>query len=432
MKRLSTILLAMVATMIGRSATVADMPSDAKQLAYNIKVGWNLGNTLEAYYDGATDSETSWGNPKATQAMIDSVKAAGFNAIRIPVRWYPHFSYSNGTVTINTTWLARVKEVIGYCLNDGLYVIMNTHHELWLESYATYADSATVFAKERALWKVLAKEFGDYDEHLILAGTNEVHRPDVWNECSTENATVQNKFNQIFVNEVRASGGKNLYRNLLVQTYACNDSWGINHFTVPKDPTSGRMIVEVHAYEPYDYAMNESEPYKYWGTPYSSYGIESWSQESYLNNVFNKLKTAFVNKGYPVIIGECGAIRHTSPTTAMNESRAYYLKTFISKAKSYGIVPFLWDNGSTGTGKESYGLFKRKSNMSQVDNFSINAIMEGAHTDYPTGIRPAENHVTVNNNIYNLQGMIVKKNASDMAGLSKGIYVMNGKKYTVK
>ena len=143
------------------------------------------------------------------------------------------------------------------------------------------------------------------------------------------------------------------------------------------------------------------------------------------------MKTAFVDKGYPVIIGECGAIRHTSPTTAMNESRAYYLKTFISKAKSYGIVPFLWDNGSTGTGEESYGLFKRKSSMSQVDNFSVAAIMEGAQTNYPTRIEYVDNTVT-ENNIYTLQGVMIKKNASNMDGLPKGIYLMKGKKYIVK
>ncbi len=432
MKRLSTILLALMVTIIGKSATVVDMPSDAKQLAYNMTVGWNLGNSLEAYSSSASTSETDWGNPKTTQAMIDAVKDAGFNAIRIPVRWYPHFSYYNGTITIDATWLARVKEVIGYCIKDGLYVIINTHHELWLENHATYADSASVFATERALWTTLANAFADYDEHLLFAGTNEVHLDGNWDECKTENAIVQNKFNQIFVDKVRESGGKNLYRNLIVQTYSCNDSWGITHFTVPKDPTSGRLIVEVHAYEPYSYAMNPGEPYKYWGTKYSSYGIESWSQESYLNNVFSKLKTAFVDKGYPVIIGECGAIRHTSPTTAMNESRAYYLKTFISKAKSYGIVPFLWDNGSTGTGEESYGLFKRKSSMSQVDNFSVAAIMEGAQTNYPTRIEYVDNTVTENNNIYNLQGVMIKKNASNMDGLPKGIYLMKGKKYIVK
>lgn len=435
MKKITTILFMLFTAVSMFAADESDMPHDAKDLVYNINVGWNLGNSLESYSSGAADQEVSWGNPKTTQAMIDAVKAAGFNAIRIPVRWYPHYSYINNTVTLNATWLARVKEVIGYCMKDGMYVIMNTHHELWLESHATYADSTAVFAQERALWKTLANAFADYDETLMFAGTNEVHIPDVWNECTTENAKVQNKFNQIFVDVVRASGGKNLYRNLIVQTYACNDSWGIKRFVLPTDPTPNRMIVELHAYEPYSYAMNPSEPNKYWGTPYSKYGIESGSQESHLNNLFNTMKTNFVNKGYPVIIGECGAIRHTSPDQNINDSRAYYLKTFISKAKSYGIVPFLWDNGATGTGKESYGLFKRNVNMTQVDNFSINAIMDGAKTAYPytTGINMNYVNNDVNNgNIYDCQGALVKRNAENCKNLHKGLYIFNGKKYIIK
>ena len=180
--------------------------------------------------------------------------------------------------------------------------------------------------------------------------------------------------------------------------------------------------------------MNEAEPYKYWGTPYQSYGIESWAQEAYLDGIFNKMKTMLVDKGYPVIMGECGAIRHTSPTSAMDDSRAYFLKTFISKAKTYGVVPFLWDNGSTGTGKETYGLFNRYSNMAQIDNFSVSAIMQGAETGYPSvsGIETIKNTVADNNNVYNQCGVMVKKNANSLDGLPHGLYIVNGKKYVVK
>jgi endoglucanase len=435
MKKIITILLSLLATInvCAETPYKFGMLSDSKEMAYNIKVGWNLGNSLDAYGNWTSDAETSWGNPKTTQAMIDAVKAAGFNAVRIPVRWYPHFTYSGGVVTIDASWLTRVKEVIGYCLNDGMYVIMNTHHELWLENHATYADSATVFAEERALWKTIANAFADYDESLMFAGTNEVHIDGVWSECTAENATVQNKFNQIFVNAVRATGGKNIYRNLIVQTYACNDSWGINHFIVPKDATPNRLMVEMHGYEPYNYAMNPKEPYKYWGAAYSSYGIESWSQETYLNNLFSNMEKTFLNKGYPVILGECGAIRHTSPTTAMNNSRAYYLKTFVSKAKLHGVVPFFWDNNNTATGEESYGLFNRKNNMSPVDDFSINAIMEGAATNYPytTDIKTVKSD-KCNGNVYSCNGMMVKKDATSLEGLPHGLYIMKGKKYAVK
>lgn len=352
------------------------MPSNAKQIASRISIGWNLGNTLEACNDDKYNSETSWGNPKATQAMIDAVKAAGFNAVRIPVQWNPHFTYQNGTITIDKPWMARVKEVINYCLKNKMYVIVNTHHEKWLDIHATYADSAAVYKELHALWTVLAKALGNYGEQVMFAGTNEVKVNKL--ECTAENALVQNHFNQVFIDAVRATGGKNRYRNLIVQTYNCNDTWGVKHFTIPNDPTKGRLMIEFHCYDPREYSGHDID--KYWGKPFQKHGLTAKGQEDYMLSVLDAIQAKFINKGYPVVMGEWGAIRHKAGATddkaEMNKSRMYYITFVLRAAKSRGIVPFWWDNGYTGEGGDQFGLFDRHNNMKQIDDFTIKCIMK--------------------------------------------------------
>lgn len=377
MKHVFLFLCSVLFAFPAKAVTTAAMPSDASTLASKILVGWNLGNSLEV-----ASGETGWGNPKTTQAMIDSVHRAGFNAVRIPVVWYPYLTYRDGAVIINPTRLNRIKEVIGYCLKNNMYVLLNTHHELWMENHATYADSADVYRKERALWRAISVAFAEYDEHLIFAGTNEVHiNNGLWNECTEENATVQNQFNQIFVDAVRATGGRNSYRNLVVQTYACNHSWGVRHFVMPRDPVPGRLMVEIHCYDPWQYGGEDTD--RFWGKKYAEYGISSWGQEDYFQSLCDTLHKKFVDKGFPVIMGECGASRHTvdkGRQKIVDESRAYYLHFIMKMTRSHGVIPFLWDNGHVGVGADSFGLFDRNNKMKQVDTFSIPAIVEGVRT----------------------------------------------------
>ena len=323
------------------------MSRDAKALAAEMFAGWNMGNSLEAYYDGAQNTETSWGNPRITKAMIDAVANAGFNAIRIPVRWYPHFT-DESKAQVSTQWMDRIKEVVGYCLDNDMFVIINTHHEMWLESYPFYKDSTEVYRKEYALWTQIANAFKDYDERLLFAGTNEVHVPSEWGRPvkAEENAKVQNGFNQVFVNAVRATGGKNELRNLIVQTYCTNSDWGPGLFVMPKDLTPNRLMTEVHFYDPWAYAGLVDE--KFWGRPYIQYGAGSVGQESHMEARFSSLKKQFVDRGYPVIVGECGAIRHSSAgadAALVRASRAYYFQKLAYITKKNGAIPFIWDNG---------------------------------------------------------------------------------------
>jgi len=178
-------------------------------LAKEMKVGWNVGNSLEA-----TGGETSWGNPLISKTLIDSVKAAGFNAVRIPVAW-SKFSDAS-TFTIQTTWLKRVGEVVNYVLDNNMYAIVNIHWDGgWMQP--TYASQEYVNNRLSLMWKQIATYFRDYNDHLLFAGTNEVMVKNDYNAPTREYYTVQNSFNQTFVTTVRATGGRNAYRHLVVQ-----------------------------------------------------------------------------------------------------------------------------------------------------------------------------------------------------------------------
>lgn len=362
------------------AADATGMSSTIQTLAKSINVGWNLGNTMEV-----PGSETGWGNPLTTQQLIDGVKAAGFNAVRIPCAWD---SYIEDTLTykIKATWLARVKQVVDYCIKDNMYVILNIHwDDGWLENHPLYAYQTKVNAKQKAYWQQIAAYFRDYDEHLLFAGTNEVHAD--YNAPSAENIAVQLSYNQTFVTAVRSTGGKNAYRALVVQTYNTNIAYGISYMKIPDDTASKRLLVEVHYYDPWDFTGDtSSSAVNLWGSPYASLGtVSTWGQEDYLKTQFASMKTNFVDKGYPVILGEFGAIRRSSLTgTALTNhlaSRAYYLGYVTQYAKNYGLVPFYWDNGATSNG--GFALLNR-SDGSVFDSQALNAIITGASQgNYP-------------------------------------------------
>ena len=211
-----------LATLSSRAQTVAPdsegMNLSAIEWTRDVVMGWNLGNALES-----SGGETNWGNPKTTQAMIKAVADAGFNAIRIPVRWTEQLSDAQNMV-VKDTWLARVKEIVDWALAENMYVIINTHHEAWLDRNPFYSKQQENNQKLHALWTCIATYFRDYGEKLIFAGTNETTVD--WSAPNTEQQTVQNSYNQTFVDAVRDTGGKNYYRNLVVQTFACSPYFG--------------------------------------------------------------------------------------------------------------------------------------------------------------------------------------------------------------
>lgn len=345
------------------------------ELAEEMIPGWNVGNSLEAI-----GGETAWGNPLITQRLIDSVKAVGFNAVRIPVAWSNFAVDSN--FTIEQAWLERVEEVVWYVLVNGMYAIINEHWDNgWLQP--TYADSAYCKNRLATMWRQIAVHFRDYDDHLLFAGTNEVHVEGNWGAPTKENYTVQNMYNQVFVNTVRATGGRNYYRHLVVQGYVTNIDYTMNYFVIPKDVVPNRMVVEVHYYDPYNFTLNETSNITQWGKyATNSSKTETWANESYADNQFNKMKTKFIDNGYAVILGEYGAIsRLNLGSEALNAEHAWYRRYYTNyitySLVKHGLVPFYWDNGYKGN--HSFAIFDRATG-SVFDPDILSAIIAGADT----------------------------------------------------
>ena len=355
-------------------------------------VGWNLGNAFECSApgqdgesmqignpDGAIKAETAWGNPVVTKKMIASVKKAGFNAIRIPIRWHCHITNAQA-MSIDKAWMARIKEVVGWCLDNDLKVIINVHHEKWLEGRPTYRYKEENCQKLALLWMNIASEFQAYDYRLAFAGTNEVHLKDNWNAPTAENLEVQNAYNQTFVDVVRATGGNNIRRHLIVQTYVCNPLYGINNgdFIVPKDVAqngNNYMSVEFHYYQPWEYAGGIK--YYFWGTAYKQYGDIPDSNEQTLTDFFNKVAETWSRQGLGIVIGEWGVSDHYTAKNMelIHENMTYYCRFMVTEARKRGFSTFIWDNNHFGCGQEKYGIFDRFKSMQVKTPWILNGII---------------------------------------------------------
>ncbi len=368
-----------LATLSSRAQTVAPdsegMNLSAIEWTRDVVMGWNLGNALES-----SGGETNWGNPKTTQAMIKAVADAGFNAIRIPVRWTEQLSDAQNMV-VKDTWLARVKEVVDWALAENMYVIINTHHEAWLDRNPFYSKQQENNQKLHALWTCIATYFRDYGEKLIFAGTNETTVD--WSAPNTEQQTVQNSYNQTFVDAVRDTGGKNYYRNLVVQTFACSPYFGLNGLTIPTDKVEERLSVEFHYYDPYEYCG--SCTYYYWGEAYKDKGrILTSSTESTITNLFDRITNSWTKKGLGVVMGEYGVSNHytSDDMQTQQENMQYYLKCVTGEARKHGFAAFVWDNNAFNNGPENFGIFKRWNNMAVGNTYFLKGITEGAGTEY--------------------------------------------------
>lgn len=323
----------------GNSSEALSAPVDPVELSKGITIGWNLGNSLDATGSGM-NSETSWGNPKVTKSLILKVKEAGFNAVRIPTTWFNH---SDSELNVDSAWFDRVQEVVDYAYDEGMYVILNAHHEDWYDPYESNLTNAR--RKMKNLWTQIANRFKDYGERLIFEGLNEPRWRSTnweWNGGNTEGRSAVNKLNECFVKAVRATGGNNSYRALMIPTYAASAS-GLDGFTLPSDKS---LIVSVHAYSPYNFAMNENGTTKFDPDDVNSTGELTWLADT--------LYDRFVSKGTGVIIGECGTVNKNNLSDRMNWA-GYFPKVFGEK----GIRIFLWDNNAYGYGNEKFGLLHR-------------------------------------------------------------------------
>ena len=346
----------------------------AAEAVQNMGVGWNLGNTLESNSGDVnnmwieastqrrpTNYENAWGQTDATQELIHMFKEAGFNAIRVPVTWYPHMGNFTSTLSgtywnkdawlqstdyaVDPVWMARVKEVVGYVIDEGMYCILNVHHDTgsatteegaltaaWLR--AEWDTYGAVKDRYCALWKQIATEFESFGPQLLFESFNEMlargnDGKSIWNYASAEADQVINAYNADFVATVRATGGNNAKRNLVLNTYAASpDERVLKDFALPQDSVPGHLIAEVHSYAPYRFAFNSE-----------------WSQKVFddacdkeVRDIVDGLYQHLVANGIPCIIGEYGADASDRDESQLCKQATAY----VSQATKYSIACFYW------------------------------------------------------------------------------------------
>ena len=349
--------------------------------------GWNLGNQLESVTDNVPE-ETNWGNPVITEKLIQSVKAAGFKSIRIPVSYFAKID-DDKDYTIDSKWLDRVQEVVNYCIKNDLYAVINIHGDGyntidggWL--LCNGKNQTEIKKKYKKVWKQIAERFKNYDEHLLFESMNEEFDGS-YSEPNKEYYQNINDYNQIFVDTVRKTGDNNTKRWLIIPGWNTNIDYtaGDNGFKLPTDQyrdksidkEEQRIMISVHYYSPWDFCGGENGVITQWGNEADDPSKTSTTcDETYMKNQLNLMKTTFADKGYPVFIGEYGSIGKTSYDSENEYYRAYFARKLCQLSRKNGCIPMYWDNGYNGV--HGFGLFDRTT-CEVTQPVIIDAIMEG-------------------------------------------------------
>ena len=350
------------------AADATGMAGSATAIAARIKLGLNIGNTLEA-----SGGETAWGNPTITQALIDKAKALGFDAIRLPCSWDQNSNAT--TANISDSWLNRVKDVVQYCVHADMPVLLNIHWDGgWLENNVTPDKKDANVAKQKAFWEQIATHLRDFDERVMFASANEP------NADTVEEFEVLFAYHQTFIDAVRSTGGKNAYRVLVLQLPNTSIDLGQTLWTkTPVDPAVNRLMAEAHFYTPPNFCILHEDAdwgrmFYYWGRDYHS-TIEpdrnaTWGEEDTVDQQMALANQVFVSNGIPVVLGEYGAPRRTTPLDLDLHlaSRAHWMKYVTQKALANGLLPFLWDTGDL-IDRQTYAV---------RDQQGLDALLEGA------------------------------------------------------
>lgn len=347
------------------------------ELVRDMGIGINLGNTFEScgdwiaqWGDGSVQSyETAWGSPVITQEMIQGYADAGFRVLRIPVAWS---NLMGGNYTVSEDYLAAVREVVDWTLEAGMYAIINIHHDNgWMADFPT--DTEECMYHYSRIWEQVSDAFSDYGDYLIFESLNEEGCWDeVWNQYSgsadgkEEVFSLLNEINQTFVDIVRGSGGNNPVRHLLIAGYATNIELTSDElYHMPADP-AGRCAVSVHYYTPPAFAILEEDAD--WGKCRSTWGTEADFKE--LEKYMEMLKTNFINKGIPVIMGEYGCPKKNKD----EESVRLFLTSVCKAAYDSRICPILWD---------ITGLHYDRGLCKMTDTLLRDGLMENLPADAP-------------------------------------------------
>ena len=315
----------------------------SQELVDKIKIGWNLGNTLDACQadrdgdgvinehaaEGVEPDETLWGNPRATRELFQALWDSGVNAVRIPVTWRDHIDEQGN---ISEAWLDRVLEVVDYACDVGMYTIINVHHDgggdpqfgAWICRAAD--DYEGTAARYKTLWGQIAERFAGYGERLIFESMNEVGFDSL---PQSEAYSVLNRLNQEFVDLIRTAGGNNPKRHLLIAGYWTDiEKTCDSRYIMPSDP-AGRCIVSVHYYTPWDFCTTNIK--NEWGTQ---------AEQRQMEDLIGRMKSNFTDKGVPVIVGEYAASGNDFA------SCVFFCEKLVKLCHDSGIAAFLWDNGS--------------------------------------------------------------------------------------
>ncbi len=309
---------------------------ESMHFAAKLGNGINLGNAMDSTglweYKPDEDElsyENYWGNPDIDSTQMRAIHVAGFNSVRIPITWEDHI---DGNGIISERWMQRAVDVVDMALAEDLYVVIDTHHEEWLNLEIEREDE--ICEMYRKVWTQIAERFANYDDRLIFEGMNEARLRDSeheWDEGTPELRSMVNRLNEIFVDTVRATGGINGERYLMISAYATNtETQALEDLIVP----DGNIIVAVHMYKPYSFCQDEN------GT--SEWSAANAEDTEQLEEIFADIKRIFTDKKIPVAITEFGCMDKNN-----TDVRAEWTEYFVKKASELGIPCFWWDNGST-------------------------------------------------------------------------------------
>lgn len=335
--------------------------TEAINFVRGLKIGFNLGNTFDAFdctwLSNEMDYESAWCGVKTTPELIAEIKKAGFNTVRIPVSWHNHVDEK---YQISEEWLNRVNEVVDYCIDQDMYVILNIHHDNSKEFFYPSTEYLKQSKKYIAtIWEQLANRFADYDEKLLFASMNEPrlvgHDNEWWLNNSADCADAVeciNVLNQVFVDTVRKTGGNNATRYLVCPGYDASVDGALNAgFVLPTDPVENdhHIIVSIHAYTPYSFALDNA-------------GTDTWSSDnakdvSDMVGFMNQVYREFIAQGIPAVIDEFGAMEKNGNL----EARIDFAGCYIANAKARGLSCIWWDNNLMKGQGERFGIIDRKT-----------------------------------------------------------------------
>jgi len=347
------------------------------ELVLDMGIGVNIGNTLDAIGTFAWHAgETGWGNPLISRDFITALREHGFRTIRLPVTWAEYIG-PEPDFLIAEARMARVEEVVGWILDEDMYVILNMHHDgggadrSWIRNVADRDDAGYFYREEDVIrkfnivWTQIATRFRDAPDKLLLQSMNEVGFDDLWNRWipgqaaqKAEAYRLLNRINQAFVDTVRATGGGNAERFLVVQGYWTDIENTVDPlFLMPRDRLSDRLILSIHYYTPWNFIDARSGPSANRVPNNTVWG--STAQRDQLNNLFEMLRPRFLDRGVPIILGEYGVYRG-AVSPEREEAIFEWTNAVTSKALEMGIAPILWCVGSQHTGVATMGYISRQ------------------------------------------------------------------------